>query len=152
MTQALMLSAWPPVTACCATATSSASTDAESRRFVVIRSCYISPTIVGTSGYLAIWLSGYLALVLWSLTRSRLRLRRQFLHGTHPVMPPSGRVGDTMAPPAMPESRWGQPQVPVFRVVVLLRAGQSHGGEPRYWSPSALRIMMWISLFLIRLA
>ncbi len=25
-------------------------------------------------------------------------------------------------------------------------------GEPRYWGPSALRIMMWISLFLIRLA
>jgi len=43
-----MLSAWPPVTASCATATSSASTDAESRRFVVIRLCYISPTFVGT--------------------------------------------------------------------------------------------------------
>ena len=37
--QALMLSAWPPVTASCATATSSASTEAESRRFVVIRIC-----------------------------------------------------------------------------------------------------------------
>jgi len=52
----------------------------------------------------------------------------------------------------MPESRWGQPQVPVFRVVVLVWAGEGPGGEPRYWSPSALRIMMRISLFLIRLA
>src|ERR1700693_4984840 len=48
-----MLSAWPPVTASCATATSSASTDAESRRFVVIRLCYIRPTIVGTSCHMA---------------------------------------------------------------------------------------------------
>src|SRR5580692_7082086 len=44
-----MLSAWPSVTASCATAISSASTDAESRRLVVIHSCYISPTIVGAS-------------------------------------------------------------------------------------------------------
>src|SRR5579871_982011 len=47
-----MLSAWPPVTASCATASNSASTDAESLRFELICLCYISPTIVGTS---AIW-------------------------------------------------------------------------------------------------
>ena len=46
----------------------------------------------------------------------------------------------------------GPAEVPVFRVVVMVWAGRALGGEPRYWSPSALRIMMRISLFLIRLA
>jgi hypothetical protein len=44
----------------------------------------------------------------------------------------------------------GQRQVLVFRVVLLLWSVRALGDEPRYGSPPALRIMMWISLFLIR--
>jgi hypothetical protein len=79
---------------------------------------------------------------------------RMFMHrrprGECPHLRPTGRVGDTMAAVTMSEPGWASRRFGLPRRFTAVAGSEPVETGPRYWSPSALRTMMWISLFLIR--